>query len=445
MRYDESNEELRTSQQARESSARTYPRSLPFAVDRAQGLELRDVDGNTYLDCLAGAGTLVLGHNHPKVTREVERLLSEDRPLHTLDITTPEKEAFVDVIFESLPDEFTESAKIQFCSPAGTDAVEAAIKIVKTATGNKPVLGFQGGYHGMTTGALSLMGDTATKESVQGLMPGTHHLPFPDPYRHPFGLDGQNHQPVTAFIERVLTDPKSGITSPAGMIFEPVQGEGGVNPAPEEWIRDIRRLTRQEGVPLIVDEIQSGMGRTGEMWAFEHAGIIPDVVTCSKGIGGGLPLAVVIYDASLDEWKPGAHAGTFRGNQLAMAAGRATIREILENDLDDHAAQMGERFLTRLRSLESEFERIGDVRGQGLMLGVEFVDGDSDGDGNYPPEPSGELAAAVKSECFERRLVIETGGRDSAVARFLPPLTVSSNEVDEVVTRFREAVTAVLG
>ncbi|KOX92677.1 aminotransferase class III [Haloarcula rubripromontorii] len=443
MRYDESNEKLRTSQQERESSARTYPRSLPFAVDHAQGLELRDADGNTYLDCLAGAGTLVLGHNHPKVTQEVERLLTEDRPLHTLDITTPEKEAFVDAVFESLPDEFTESAKIQFCSPAGTDAVEAAIKLVKTATGNKPVLGFQGGYHGMTNGALSLMGDKATKEPVQGLMPGTHHLPFPDPYRHPFGLDGQNHQPVTAFIERVLTDPKSGVTSPAGMIFEPVQGEGGVNPAPEEWIRDIRRLTRQEEIPLIVDEIQSGMGRTGEMWAFEHADIIPDVVTCSKGIGGGLPLAVVIYDDSLDEWEPGAHAGTFRGHQLAMAAGRATIREILDNDLDDHAAQMGERFLTRLQSLESQFERIGDVRGRGLMLGVEFVDEHDDGDD--PPDPNGDLAAAVKAECFERQLVIETGGRDSAVARFLPPLTVSPNEIDEVATRFEEAVTTVLG
>jgi diaminobutyrate-2-oxoglutarate transaminase len=456
VRQDQSNDELLASQRERESNARSYPRSLPFAVTEARGIELTDADGDTYLDCLAGAGTLALGHNHPDVVEEVERLLAEDRPLHTLDVTTPEKEAFVDALFDSLPDEFSNSAKVQFCSPAGTDAVEAAVKLAKTATGGRDVLAFQGGYHGMTNGALSLMGDTDAKEPVSGLMPNVHHLPYPDPYRHPFGRDG-DHEAVGHFFERVLTDPVSGVADPAGTVLEVVQGEGGSNPAPDEWLQTVRRVTREQDVPMIVDEIQTGLGRTGETWAFERADIVPDVITCSKAVGGGLPLAVVVYDEELDVWEPGAHAGTFRGHQLAMAAGRVTIRHVLENDLDDHADEMGERLRDPLDDLEDRFDEVGDVRGRGLMLGVEFVDptavddgsrdadgsASADGDGEVPP-PDGDIASEVKSECFDRGLVIETGGRDSAVARFLPPLIVTPSEIDEIATRFTEAVESVL-
>lgn len=442
MRYGESNEELRASQRRRESGARTYPRSLPFAVERARGVEITDADGNTYLDCLAGAGTLALGHNHPDVTAELERLLAEDRPLHTLDVTTPEKEAFVDALFESLPDDFADGARVQFCSPAGTDAVEAAVKLAKTATGNRSVLSFQGSYHGMTNGSLSLTGDTDAKEAVPGLMADVHHLPYPDRYRHPFGLDAGEHESTSRFAERVIADPESGVTDPAAAVVELVQGEGGVNPAPDEWVRELRRITREHDVPLVVDEIQTGMGRTGETWAFERAGITPDVVTCSKAIGGGLPLAVVVYDGELDAWEPGAHAGTFRGHQLAMAAGRVTIRRVVEDDLDEHAAAMGERLRASLADLAARFEAVGDVRGRGLMLGVEFVDADAEvADGEVPP-PDGDLASAVRAECVDRGLVIETGGRDSAVARFLPPLVVTPEQVDEIAARFTEAVEA---
>jgi diaminobutyrate-2-oxoglutarate transaminase len=443
VRYGESNEALLASQRARESNARTYPRSLPFAVERARGVELTDADGNSYLDCLAGAGTLALGHNHPEVTAELERLLAADRPLHTLDVTTPEKEAFVDALFDSFPDEFADRAKVQFCSPAGTDAVEAALKLTKTATGNRSVLGFQGGYHGMTNGALSLMGDTDAKEPVPGLMADVHHLPFPDPYRHPFGLEAGEHESTSRFAERVIADPESGVTDPAALILEPVQGEGGVNPAPDEWLRELRRITRDHDVPLIVDEIQTGMGRTGETWAFERAGITPDVVTCSKAVGGGLPLAVVVYHEELDAWEPGAHAGTFRGHQLAMAAGRVTIRKVMEEELDEHAAAMGERLRGPLADLADRFDAVGDVRGRGLMLGVEFVDPDAEPTaGGETPPPDGDLADTVKAECFDRGLVIETGGRDSAVARFLPPLIVTPAQVDEIAARFTEGVEA---
>ncbi|WP_306055155.1 diaminobutyrate--2-oxoglutarate transaminase [Natronococcus wangiae] len=437
------NERILAQQAERESSARTYPRHLPFAIREARGATVTDMDGNEYYDCLAGAGTLALGHNHPRVVEAVERVLEADRPLHTLDISTPAKERFVDSLFESLPDEFARSAKIQFCSPAGTDAVEAALKLVKTATGNRSVLGFQGAYHGMTNGALSLMGDTDAKEPVPGLASDVHHLPYPYDYRCPFGIGGdEGHRTASRYVEHLLSDPESGITDPAGMILEPVQGEAGAVPAPDAWLRAIRRITRERDVPLIVDEIQTGLGRTGELYAFERADIVPDIVTLSKAVGGGLPLAVVVYDESLDVWEPGAHAGTFRGNQLAMAAGEATIDYVLENDLDDHAADVGARLRDRLESTAGRFDVVGDVRGRGLMLGVEFVDEDADWRGPGPHAPDGDLAEAVQAECVDRGLVVELGGRESATARFLPPLIVSREQVDEIATIFDEAVAA---
>jgi diaminobutyrate-2-oxoglutarate transaminase len=440
---DRGNEAILAQQTERESNARTYPRNLPFAIREARGVTVTDMDGNEYYDCLAGAGTLALGHNHPRVTEAVESVLDADRPLHTLDISTPAKERFVDSLFDSLPSEFADSAKVQFCSPAGTDAVEAALKLVKTATGDRSVLGFQGAYHGMTSGALSLMGDTDAKEPIASLPNDVHHLPYPYDYRCPFDVGGEEgHRLASRYVENLLDDPESGITDPAGMILEPVQGEAGAVPAPDAWLREIRRITRERDIPLILDEIQAGLGRTGEMYAFEHAGITPDVVTLSKAIGGGLPLAVVVYDESLDDWDPGAHAGTFRGNQVAMAAGEATIEHVLENDLDEHAAEVGRRLRDRLESTAARFDAVGDVRGRGLMLGVEFVDGDADWKGAGPHAPDGDLAAAVQAECFDRGLVIELGGRESATARFLPPLVVSATQIDDIAAVFDEAVEA---
>lgn len=430
------------SQQAdRESNARTYPRHIPIAIESASGLSVTDVDGNTYLDCLAGAGSLALGHNHPVVTEALAGVLADERPLHTLDITTPVKEAFVDALFESLPERFVSTAKIQFCSPAGTDAVEAALKLVKTATGNRGILAFQGGYHGMTNGALSLMGNVSVKADVPGLMGGVQHLPYPYEYRSPFGAGPDtDHETASQYVAQLLDDPNGGVVDPAGMIVELVQGEGGVVPAPNEWTREIRRITRERDIPLIVDEIQTGLGRTGELYAFEHADITPDVLTLSKAIGGGLALSVVVYDERFDVWEPGAHAGTFRGNQLAMAAGRATIEHVLANDLDEHAKEMGTRLKSRLERTDEQFDVVGDVRGRGLMIGVEIVDPAS-GDGPpYPEHP--DLTERIQAECLDRGLIMELGGRRSSTVRFLPPLIVSSAQIDEIATIFREAVVA---
>ncbi|RZH69000.1 diaminobutyrate--2-oxoglutarate transaminase [Natrinema altunense] len=436
-------ERLLAQQARRESNARTYPRSLPLAIERAEGAIIESVDGDEYIDCLAGAGTLALGHNHPAVVERMEDLLERGRAVHTLDLTTPVKERFVDRLLESLPDEFAENATVQFCSPAGTDAVEAALKLAKTATGNRSMLAFQGGYHGMTNGALGLMGDTAAKEPITGLMPDIHHLPYPYEFRCPFGLGDEDCWRTSAeYVERTLSNPESGIVDPAGMILEPVQGEGGAVPAPAEWLREMRRITRERDVPLIVDEIQTGLGRTGELYGIEHADIVPDVMTLSKAIGGGLPLSVVVYDESLDVWEPGAHAGTFRGNQLGMAAGTATIEYVLEHDLEDHAAAMGDRLRDHLEETAATFDVVGDVRGRGLMLGMELVDPADEPDslGRFPAD--GDLASAVQSAAFDRGLIVETGGRDGSVVRFLPPLTVSASRIDRIGDIVHESIRA---
>lgn len=426
-----------------ESNARTYPRSIPVAISRAQGVHVTDTGGRTYLDCLAGAGTLALGHNHPVAVEAMRRLLDEGGPLHTLDLTTPAKDRFVETLLDSLPDDFAGRAKIQFCGAAGTDAVEASVKLVKIATGNTQMLSFSGGFHGMTHGALSLSGNKKPKEPVGGLMPEVQFLPYPSEYRCPFGIGGEaGHHAGSRYIERLLDDPESGVKRPAGMILEAVQGEGGANPAPDEWLAEIRRITAEREIPLIVDEVQAGVGRTGAMYAFEHAGIVPDAVVLSKAIGGSLPLAVVVYDEKLDEWKPGAHSGTFRGNQLAMAAGEATIRHILEERVYEHAGKMGERLMSGLREVQRATRSIGEVRGRGLLAGAEIVDPDAAPDnlGSYPANPA--LADRIQAECLERGLILETGGRYGAVLRFLPPLIVTEEEVDRICEIVGESVAA---
>ncbi|GGE30179.1 diaminobutyrate--2-oxoglutarate aminotransferase [Pullulanibacillus camelliae] len=437
------NQALLNTQARRESNARSYPRRLPLAISEASGVYVKDMEGRAYIDCLAGAGTLALGHNHPVVIQAIQQVLEEGRPLHTLDITTPVKEAFVDELFASLPESFAKRAKIQFCGPTGGDAIEAAIKLVKTATGNRSVLSFQGGYHGATHGSMSISGNLAPKIKVQSLMPDVHFLPYPYRYRCPFGLGGEACQQVSSqYIEHVLDDPESGILPPAGMIFEVVQGEGGTIPAPVEWLKEMRRITKERGIPLIIDEVQTGIGRTGKMFAFEHAGIIPDVLVLSKAIGGSLPLSVVIYDQALDVWDPGAHIGTFRGNQMAMAAGAATLNYIKKTQLVPQVEGLGKQLVDQLKALQADIPVLGDVRGRGLMVGVEIVDSTQlpDAIGSYPAHP--ELARKIQKECFHRGLILEVGGRHGSVIRFLPPLTITEKQLTEVVNIFKEAVWA---
>ncbi|MEV6173817.1 diaminobutyrate--2-oxoglutarate transaminase family protein [Streptomyces sp. NPDC051954] len=487
-------------QSARESAARTYARALPIVPVRARGLTIEGADGRRYLDCLSGAGTLALGHNHPVVLEAIRNVLDSGAPLHVLDLATPVKDAFITELFRTLPPGLADRARVQFCGPAGTDAVEAAFKLVRSATGRTGMLAFTGAYHGMTAGALEASGHAFDVRVTR--------LPYPQDYRCPFGVGGAHGAELAArWTESVLDDPKSGVPRPAGMILEPVQGEGGVIPAPDTWMRRIREITAARSIPLIADEVQTGVGRTGAFWAVEHSGVTPDVMVLSKAIGGSLPLALVVYRDDLDVWEPGAHAGTFRGNQLAMAAGTATLAYVRENRLAERAAELGTRMLSQLHSLADEFPCVGDVRGRGLMMGVEVVDpeaeagaegepgveGEGEGEGcvggtsaggrgglrsgsdssdsadgragasptaldrsdravgradaltavRSPRPASPELAAAVQRECLRRGLIVELGGRHSSVVRLLPPLTITDEQAAAVLDRLADAVAAV--
>lgn len=425
-----------------ESNARSYPRRIPISLRSAAGVYVTDTEGRTFIDCLAGAGALALGHSHPVVTEAVQRAIRDGLPWQTLDLTTPAKDQFTQDVLRSLPSNFAHDAKIQFCGPSGADAVEAAIKLVKTATKGRTLLCFHGSYHGMTHGALSVTGETAAKEALNGLMPEVQFLPYPYEYRCPFGVGGEQcFRTGIHYIENLLDDPNSGVTAVAGMILEIVQGEGGVIPAPTEWLRQIRRITRERGIPLIVDEVQTGLARTGRMYAFEDAGIIPDVVVLSKAVGGGLPVSLVVYLKELDVWNPGAHAGTFRGNQLGFVAGSATIRYIRENSLEKHAETMGQRLMAGLNQVADHSACIGDVRGRGLMIGVEVVDQDAPRKHAYAPAFP-DMARRIQREALRRGLIVEMGGRFGSVVRFLPPLIVTDQQVDEIVAIFSDAVTA---
>lgn len=430
-------------QAASESNARSYPRKLPFALEQAKGIYLKDVDGNVYYDCLSGAGAIALGHNHAAAQDAIRRELDNNLPMLTLDITTPVKEAFVNELLSCFPEEFAKNAKVQFCGPSGADAVEAAIKLVKIATGRRSMVAFHGGYHGMTHGALSMMGNLGSKNLIPGLMSDVHFLPFPYAYRAPMGDTGISpDQACSNYIENVLMDDESGVTKPAGIIVEAVQGEGGKIPAPNEWMVHLRKITKELEIPLIIDEIQTGLGRTGKMFAFMHSGIIPDIVVLSKAIGGSLPMAVVVYNKDLDKWGPGAHAGTFRGNQLGMAAGTATIKFIKENNLVDNAARMGELFKELLAGVQAETKCLGDIRGRGLMIGMEIVNPLSGILQSGKPQRFEKLARRIQFECFSRGLVIEIGGRQSSVLRLMPPLTVTEEQVRHICTIFKEVVIA---
>jgi len=428
-----------------ESNARAYPRRLPIVLASGRGVTVRDVDGREYIDCLAGAGALALGHGHPVVVEAIRKALEEGAPLQTLDLPTPLKDDFTRTLFDSLPRAFATDYKIHFCGPTGADAVEAALKLAKTATGRKGLLAFHGAYHGMTQGAMSVTGETSPKLAMEGRAGDVQFLPFPIEYRCPFGMGAQASADISArFLATALEDPNSGLLPPAAVILEVVQGEGGINPAPDEWLRKVREITTRHEVLLIVDEVQTGIGRTGRLFAFEHAGVAPDVIVLSKAIGGGLPLAVILYRRELDVWRPGAHAGTFRGNQLAFAAGAATVRHVVSTHLERQAEAVGDKLQSLLSEVAKESDWIGHVRGRGLMRGVEISDPRSS---ESSPGSNGDSAASamsrrIQDECLRRGLIIELGGRFNVVVRFLPPLIATLGDVEEIAGRFSEAVKA---
>jgi diaminobutyrate-2-oxoglutarate transaminase len=420
-------------QAARESSARSYARHLPVVPIRAQGMTVHGADGRTYLDCLAGAGSLALGHNHPVAVEAVRKVLDQGAPMHVLDLATPIKDAFTETLLGLLPGELAADARVHFCGPSGADAVEAALKLARTATGRSGLVAFTGAYHGMTAAALAATGNVSLRTPARVQDAGVTRLPFPQDYRCPYGIGGIAGERIAVeHTRRLFDDPGSGMTPPSAVIVEPVQGEGGVIPAPDGWLRSLSALAAEHGMPLIADEVQTGLGRTGELWGVDHAGVVPDIMVLSKAIGGGLPLAVIVYRAEYDVWEEGAHTGTFRGHQLAMAAGTATMRFVAENSLAERSRKLGDKLRAEFVEAMADLPAIGDVRGRGLMIGLDLVDRDATADvlGARPAAPG--LARRVRAEALSRGLIVELGGRHGAVLRLLPPLTMTELEAEQV-------------
>ena len=438
--YDLTPDNILLSQEHYESEVRSYPRRLPIAIKNTRGVIIEDTKGQVYLDCLAGAGALPLGYNHNEINQVMIAQLNQGVPYQTLDITTPAKDDFIKAVMQFLPSNFAKNARIQFCGPSGADAVEAAIKLAKLYTQRNTMISFHGAYHGMTNGSLALTGNLGAKSRRSGLMSDVHFFPFPYSLRCTFGLGGiEGAKQSIRYIESVLNDDESGITKPAAIIVEPVQGEGGVLPAPAFWLQELRRITNEHGILLIFDEIQCGVGRTGDNFAFEEAGIEPDILILSKAIGGGMPMSIILYNKKFDCWNAGEHTGTFRGNQLAMATGAKTLEIIQRDNLTDNAKQRGKQLRTLLRAIQTEHDCIAEVRGRGLMCAIEIVkSGEFDSLGRPVSDP--ERAALIQRAALERGLIIEKGGRKGAVLRFLPPLIISATQIDFVAETIKAAI-----
>jgi diaminobutyrate-2-oxoglutarate transaminase len=421
-------DELLHRQRLRESAALAYPRRLPIAIRRAYGSRVEGTDGRVYVDFLAGAGAVTLGHGHPEVVAAVERQLRSIS--QTLDFPTVSRDELTTEYLALLPEPMRSRTKIHYCAPTGADAVEAAIKLCRTATGRDTVVAFQGAYHGCTHETARLTSRRRADGAPGQSGSGVRHFPFSYCHRCPLGLDRLSCTTnCIEYLERSLEDSHGGLPLPAAVIVEPVQGEGGTVPATPEFMARLRALTSRYGIPLVLDEVQTGGGRTGTWFASEQYGVTPDVIVMSKGISGiGLPAAMILYDARLDVWEPGAHIGTFRGSQLGFAAGLATVRIVKRDGLLRNAAAQGDYLLSALRQA-TELEIVSDVRGIGLMIGIELRD-DQGHDG-------GALAAEVQAAALRRGLIVELGGRNDSVVRLLPPLTL-----DEETARF--AVSALL-
>ncbi|MCA0936142.1 pyridoxal phosphate-dependent class III aminotransferase [Vibrio alginolyticus] len=444
--YDLTPDQVLLDQAQHESEVRSYPRRLPIAIKQAFGCLVEDTRGQIFLDCLAGAGTLALGYNHPEINQALKDQLDSGLPYQTLDIATSAKTNFIQSVKSFLPQELGDNCVIQFCGPSGADAVEAAIKLAKQTTGRNTVFAFRGAYHGMTNGTMGMMGNLGTKARRTGLMSDVHFMPFPYNLRCPFGLGGDEGAKASIrYIERLLNDDEAGIMKPAAIFVEPVQGEGGVIPAPAFWLRELRRICDDHGILLIFDEIQCGVGKTGYNFAFEESGIVPDVLCLSKAIGGGMPMSLLVINKQHDTWKPGEHTGTFRGNQLAMVSGAKALEIIQRDNLVEHANIAGQYLRFGLEGIQKRVNCIAEVRGKGLMLGVEIKNPTGALNKFGEPLADGQLTLAIQRAALERGLMVEKGGRDGSVIRFLPPLIISFEQIDFALRVLEDAIIAAGG
>ncbi|GAA1525999.1 diaminobutyrate-2-oxoglutarate transaminase [Agromyces terreus] len=410
----------------RESEVRGYVRAFPTVFDRAAGSTLVGEDGREYLDFFAGAGVLNYGHNNPLFTRALIEYLERGGIIHGLDMATSAKKAFIEAFERLVLEPRGLDYKLQFTGPTGANAVEAALKVARQATGRSNVIAFTNAFHGLSVGALAATGNSHYREAAGITLDDVTRLPY-DGY---LGADVD----TLDLLEKMLDDPGSGVDLPAAVIVEAVQGEGGINVASVPWLQRLRAVTAERGILLILDEIQAGVGRTGAFFAFEEAGIVPDLVTVSKSISGsGLPMSLVLLRPEVDVWKPGAHTGTFRGNNLAFVSARAALENYwADTAFVDGVATKSALLAEELSAIAAEHPELGFVvRGRGLMYGL-ACDADRG------------LAGRISKLAFERGLIIETSGAHDEVLKFLPALTIADDELRRGLAIVRESLAAAI-
>jgi len=404
-----------------ESEVQSYARSFPRVFNRAKGELMWDEDDNQYLDFLAGAGTLNYGHNNPIFKDILLEYIQNDGITHGLDMHTKAKGEFLQTFNDKILKPRNMDYMVQFTGPTGTNAVEAAMKLARNVTGQQNIVTFTNGFHGVSLGALAATGNSHHRNAAGVSLNGTHRMPYD-------GYLGENID-TTEYLDRVLSDSSSGINSPAAVIVETVQGEGGINVASVEWLQNLQAVCKKHGLLFIIDDIQAGCGRTGDYFSFEEAGIEPDIITLSKSLGGyGLPFAVVLMKPELDQWKPGEHNGTFRGNNLAFVTAKAAIDNYWsDNHFSDEIKRKGQYTSERLESIVSQY---GDgnftTKGRGMFQGINCV--------------NGEIAGKITRSAFKKGLIIETSGADDHIVKIFCPLVISDENLKKGIDIVESAV-----
>ncbi|HEU4769329.1 MAG TPA: acetyl ornithine aminotransferase family protein [Pyrinomonadaceae bacterium] len=414
----------------------SYPRpSFKLVAQRASGVWVEDVDGNIFLDCNAGVAVCSTGHCHPDVVKAIQDQAEELIHICGTDYYYRHMPQFAEKLDAIVP--IKGPTRTHFAN-SGTEAVETALKLAMHATGREKFIGFFNSFHGRTLGSLSLTSSKAAqRRGFKRQALDVVHVPYPNEFRNPFNAadcgDGGAGQGALNWIEERLFKTTTPPEEVAGIVVEAVQGEGGYVPAPKGFLQGLRRICDQHGILLIVDEVQSGMGRTGKMFACEHYDVEPDVVCIAKGIASGLPLGACVSRADLMDWKPGAHASTFGGNPVCIAAALKTI-ELLEGGLVQNSADVGAYLKAGLEKLKQKHECIGDVRGMGMMIGVEIVEDKTS------LKPAADLRDKIEVACFERGLIILGAGPNAI--RWSPPLVLTKENVDVALEIFDDAIAA---
>jgi len=387
-----------------ESRVRGYIRSFPVIFASAKGSIMVDEMGNEYVDFFAGAGTLNYGHNNERISQALIEYLQKDGIVHGLDMATTAKQEFLQKLYDTILQPRNLEYKVQFTGPTGTNAVETALKLARMVKGRSNIVSFTNGYHGLTMGALAITGNNFYRDEAYISRSNVSFLPY-DGY---LGPDFN----TLALFRKLLNDSSSGLDLPAAVILETIQAEGGVNIASAVWLKELADLCYEFDILLIVDDIQVGNGRTGDFFSFEEAGIKPDIITMSKAIGGGLPLAFLLMRPDLDQWKPGEHTGTFRGNNLAFVASCQALQYWDTVDLSEAVKYKGAVMEKELLAIAAHYPELNaEVRGRGMIYGLEI--------------PERGLTSMIAEKCFENGLIIELAGADDQVIKFLPALTIS--------------------